>query len=68
MANERWGMHSDAALLILMSSGRGLAKKKKIAAFWTNFFLSILNLVHYQQMRLLGQDDLSVVYLYLNIY
>ena len=39
MANERWGMHYNAAALEIKSSESGLAKN---AVFWTTFFLSLL--------------------------
>ena len=59
-------MHSDVAVLKLKSNERELAKKKRQFSGLLFFYRS-LKLVH-QQLRLLGQDDLSVAYLYLNIY
>ena len=45
---------------------KGIGKKKRQFSGLLFFYRS-LKLVH-QQLRLLGQDDLSVAYLYLNIY
>ena len=59
-------MHYDVAVLKLKSNESESAKKK--CSFLDYFFFNrSLKLVH-QQLRLLGQDDLSVAYLYLNIY
>ena len=56
-------MYSDAATSKFKSKESELAKK--ICSFLDYFFFNrSLKLVHLQ-MRLLGQDDLSVAYLYL---
>ena len=59
-------MHSDVAVLKLKSNGMELAKKKG-SFLDLLFFLSILE-AGSSAVEALGQDDLSVAYLYLNIY